>query len=144
MSALPRAKFSRSPIYAILQWMWDRIPDITLNQLQACVEREVERLAKDSGLSPAGLRALVSLGPNATDLLKRRMAALDLDPAEVCEVAPKTFHDLQRVCSFCESHGRCLRDLARNPANAAWKDYCPNVNTLMALDARPWASRRAT
>jgi hypothetical protein len=143
MFALPRAKFSRSPIYTILQWMRNRSRDFTLNQLQASVEKAVKRIANDSGLSPADLRALVSLGPNATVLLERRIVALELDPGEVSEIAPNTFRDLQRVCSFCESHGRCLRDLARNPADTAWKDYCPNVDKLMALHRWPWASRGA-
>jgi len=143
MFTLPRAKLSRSAIYAILQWMRNRSRDFTLNQLQASVEKAVKRIAKDSGLSPADLRALVSLGPNANVLLERRIVALDLDPGEVSEIAPNTFRDLQRVCSFCESHGRCLRDLAHNPADTAWKDYCPNVDKLMALHRWPWASRGA-
>ena len=70
------------------------------------------------------------------------MAALDLDPVEVSKVAPETFRDLQRVCSFCQSHRRCLRDLTRDPGKSEWKDYCPNVETLMALDTMPWMSRR--
>ncbi len=142
MFTLPRGEVSRSPIYAVLQWMWDLSRDTTLYQLQACGEREVERIAGDSGLSTADFRALASLGPNASDLLERRMAALDLDLTEVSAIAPQTFHDLRRVCSFCKDQRRCLRDLGRDPANAAWKDYCPNVETLVALDAMPWASRR--
>src|SRR5215831_16704410 len=97
MFTLPRAKLSRSAIYAILQWMRNRSRDCTLNQLQASVEKAVKRIAKDSGLSPADLRALVSLGPNANVLLERRIVALDLDPGEVSEIAPNTFRDLQRV-----------------------------------------------
>ena len=87
-------------------------------------------------------RTLVSLGPNACDPLERRLAALDLDPVEVSEIAPQTFRDLQRVCSFCQSHRRCLRNLARDPGKPEWTDYCPNVEILMALDAMPWTSRR--
>ena len=142
MSTLPRSEISRSPIQAILQWIWDQSRSKTLDQLRSCGEQEVERIARDSGLSPSDFRALAKLGPNASDLLERRMAVLDLDPVEVSEVAPLTFRDLQRVCSFCQSHGRCLRDLARDPAKLEWKDYCPNVETLMALDAMPWTSRR--
>ncbi len=142
MFTLPRAEVSCSPIYALLQWMWDLSRDTTLHQLQACGEREVERIARDNGLSTADFRALASLGPNASDLLERRMAALDLDPTEVSATVPQTFHDLQRVCSFCKDQRRCLRNRGCDSANAARKDYCPNVETLMALDALPWASRR--
>jgi len=70
------------------------------------------------------------------------MAALGLDPVEVSKIESQTFRDLQRVCSFCRSHRRCLRDLARDPGKPEWKDYCPNVETLMALDTMPWPSRR--
>jgi hypothetical protein len=78
---------------------------------------------------------LARLGPNATDLLERRMEALSLDPIAVSIAAPRTFRDLQRVCSFCETAGRCLRDLGRDPSASAWKDYCPNAKTLTALQA---------
>jgi hypothetical protein len=142
MITLPRGQIANSPIEAILQWIWDHSRNKTLNELRSRGEKEVEGIARDTGLSVADFRRLAKLGPNAPDLLERRMAALDLDPSEVCATAPQTFQDLQRICSFCESQGRCLRDLARDPAVQAWKDYCPNAQTLMALDALPWASRR--
>ena len=138
MSTLPRG----SSIEAILQWIWDRSRSNGLNELQSCGEKEVERIAKDAGLSVFEFRKLASLGPNAPDLLERRTALLDLDPVEVSEIAPQTFRDLQRVCSFCQSHRRCRRDLARDPGKPEWKDYCPNAVTLMALDKLPWESRR--
>jgi hypothetical protein len=140
MLTLPRGQ--RSLIYVILQWIWDRSRSNTLDELRSCGEKEVERIARDSGISASDFPALVRLGPNASDLLERRMVALDLDRVEVCAIAPETFRDLQRVCSFCQSHRRCLRDLAHDPAKPDWRDYCPNVETLMALDAMPWTSRR--
>jgi Family of unknown function (DUF6455) len=136
MIALPRGQISSSPIEAILQWMWDRSRSKTLNELQSCGEQEVQRIARNSGVSVAEFRMLARLGPNATDLLERRMAALGLDSIAVSTAAPQTFRDLQRICSYCESPRRCLRDLARDPANPAWKDYCPNAKMLMALHAK--------
>lgn len=136
MVALPRGQIFSSPIEVILQWMYDRSRSKTLNELQSCGEQEVERIARDSGLSVAEFRVLACLGPNATDLLERRMAALGFDPIAVSAAAPQTFRDLQRICTFCESPRRCLRDLARDPAIPAWKDYCPNAKTLMALHAK--------
>ncbi len=140
--SLARGEFLQSPIHAVLQWMWDQSRSNTLAQLQSCAEQEVERIARDTGISPSDFRVLVSLGPNASDLLERRMTVLDLDPVEVSKVAPQTFRDLQRVCSFCQSHRRCLRDLGCDPSKPEWKDYCPNVETLTALDVMPWTSRR--
>jgi hypothetical protein len=138
MSTLPRG----SSIEAILQWIWDRSRSNGLSELLSRGEEEVERIAKDTGVSVSEFRKLAGLGPNAPDLLERRMTALDLDPTEVSATAPQTFRDMQRVCSFCEHHRRCLRDLARDHAVPAWKDYCPNALTLMALDKLPWESRR--
>ena len=107
-----------------------------------CGELEIERIARDVRMTPADLRAVAKRGPEAANLLLRRMAALDLDPAEVAQVGPQTFRDLQRTCSLCESKRRCVRDLAHDSAAPEWQDYCPNAQTLMALDVLPWASRR--
>jgi hypothetical protein len=147
MFALPRDETSHSPLHAVLRWIWEVSRDATLDDLKSCGVREIERIARENGLSNADFRALVKLGPGAADpvaadLLERRMAALDLDPKEVCEIAPQTFRELQQVCPLCKSRGRCLEDLTRTPSSAAWKNYCPNVETLMALNALPWTSRR--
>ncbi len=99
-------------------------------------------MAKEIGVTAAELRRLASLGPGAADLLLRRMAALDLDRNEVSRIEPQTFQDLQRVCTLCESHRRCARDLGHDAADPAWQDYCPNAATLIALSALPWAARR--
>jgi hypothetical protein len=101
----------------------------------------VERIAKDLGLSASELRRVTKLGPGSADLLLRRMAALDLDRKEVSRTEPRTFQDLQRVCSMCNSKRRCRRDLTRDAADPVWEDYCPNAATLMALNAMPWRSR---
>ena len=55
---------------------------------------------------------------------------------------PETFRDLQRICTLCESHRQCAHDLLRDADNPKWEHYCPNVDTLKALNALPWASRR--
>jgi hypothetical protein len=108
----------------------------------ACCEQEIERIARDVRMTPADLRAIARRGPDAANLLLERMAALDLDPAEVAQVGPQTFRDLQRACSLCESKRRCARELARDAAAPQWQDYCPNAQTLIALNVLPWASRR--
>lgn len=142
MSALPSEQTSWSPIEPILQWCRDWMRRDSASELKCCGEEEVGRIAQEVGVSPAELRRLASLGPDSADLLLRRMAELDLDRKEVFRTEPAVFRDLQRVCTMCESHGRCRRDFARDSANPAWKDYCPNAATLMALSAQPWAARR--
>jgi hypothetical protein len=115
MSTLPRGQFSQSPIHAVLQWMWDQSRSNTLAHLQSCAEQEVERIARDSGISASDFRTLVSLGPNACDPLERRMAALDLDPVEVSEIAPQTFRrSAASVLVLSESQALFTKPCARS------------------------------
>jgi hypothetical protein len=142
MSAPPSGQKSWSPTEAIFQWWRDWIRQGSALELKCFGEEEVKLIAKDVGVSPSELRRLASLGPESADLLLSRMAALDLDRNEVSRIERGTFHDLQLACKMCESHRLCARDLARDSANPAWKDYCPNAATLVALNALPWAARR--
>src|SRR6516162_11831657 len=51
--------------------------------LKCCAEDDVERMARDLGVSVPELHRLASLGPQSDDPLSRRMAALDLDIKEL-------------------------------------------------------------
>jgi hypothetical protein len=104
-------------------------------------EQDFERMAHDAGVTTGEFCKLVRRGSGSADLLLKRMAALDLDKNEVLKLEPHVFRDLQRVCTMCERQGRCKHDIARDPSDPAWKNYCPNSETLMDLDALPWASR---
>jgi len=108
----------------------------------ALADDDAECIAKDLGVSTAELYRLARSDSKGADLLLQRMAALDLDCKEVARLEPATMHDLQRLCTLCSRRKRCARDLARTPLDPMWKDYCPNVATLLALDAMPWAARR--
>ena len=132
---------SQSPIEALWQRCRDWITGHAASNFGYCTEDEVAGMAHDIGVSAGELRQLASHRPGSADLLLRRMAALDLDENEIARTERATLQDLQRVCTMCECHGRCLRDLARNAADPAWKDYCPNADTLIALNALPWANR---
>jgi hypothetical protein len=142
MTDLSGGEERRSPFEAIWRVLSDWVRGPSASEVSCCGEVEIERIARDVRMTPAELRAVAKRGPKAANLLLRRMAALDLDPAEVSQVGPQTFRDLQRVCSLCESKRRCVRDLAHDPTMPQWQDYCPNAQTLMALDVLPWASRR--
>jgi hypothetical protein len=124
-----------SPIKAILQWCREWARSDSLTELKCCGEEEVEHIARDFGVSASDLPRFASQGSGLADVLLHRMATLDLDLDEVSRTT-RTFQALQRVCSLCESHRRCARDLASDPASPAWRDYCPNAVTLMALNAQ--------
>jgi hypothetical protein len=134
------AQQNQSSIGRISHWLRNRMRALLVPKLGS--GEETDRLAQDVGLSPGEFRVLNRQNPHAADLLLDRMAALDLDPGEVREIAPASLRDLERVCSVCLSRGHCARDLARDPANPGWKDYCPNAASLGLLDKMPWASRR--
>lgn len=142
MSALPVGRKRRSPLEVFSQWWhaWTGFAP-AYSEFSCCAQDEVNRIAKDVGVPPAELKELARLGPDATVLLLRRMKSLDLDPKKVSRMEPGTFQDLRRVCTLCESQRRCSQDFARDSADQVWEDYCPNVATLKALRALPWAER---
>jgi hypothetical protein len=94
------------------------------------------RIAHDLAVSPADLRVLAGKWPD--DLLSRRLEQLDLDAAHV---EPQVLRDLERVCTLCGSKRRCRHDLAGDPSESRWLEYCPNVTTLSALVAERFDSR---
>jgi hypothetical protein len=132
-------------VRASIEAAWQRcrawIGGGTSSEFKYLDDQEVARMAHDAGVTMGEFRQLVRRSPGSADLLLKRMAALDLDKNEVRKLEPEVFRDLQRVCSICQRHGRCKHDLMRDPSDPAWKSYCPNVETLMGLDALPWSSR---
>jgi hypothetical protein len=95
------------------------------------------RIAHDLAVSPADLRVLAGKWPD--DLLSRRLEQLDLDAAHV---EPQVLRDLERVCTLCGSKRRCGRELAGDPSDSRWLEYCPNATTLSALVAERFDSRK--
>jgi hypothetical protein len=139
-----RPRMEHRPIVnRMMQWWknWGE-PNTRLSELMCCGEYEVECMARDLGMPVSELRNIAGHGPEAADLLVRRMAVLNLDRTEVATTAPSTFQDLQRLCTLCESYKQCARDLGHDPADRVWESYCPNVAMLKLLDSLPWAARR--
>jgi uncharacterized protein YjiS (DUF1127 family) len=98
------------------------------------------RIAHDLGIGRADLRVLAGKWPD--DLLSRRLEQVDLDAAELARREPQVLRDLERVCTLCGSKRRCGRDLAGDPSDSRWLEYCPNVTTLNALVAERFDSRK--
>ena len=105
----------------------------SLSDLSHTGTAETARVAHDLGLSASELANLADRGPDAADLLPQRLSALHLDAKELGRTEPATLRDMQRLCTMCESKGRCAADLADPPADPAWRQYCPNAATLDAL-----------
>jgi hypothetical protein len=96
----------------------------------------LELLARDVNLSPEDLRTIAAKWPDRSDLLRRRLSALKLDPELNASDQYCALRDLERVCALCNSKSRCEHDLAEAASSAAWRDYCPNVTTFDALQAQ--------
>ena len=71
-----------------------------------------------------------------TDLLFRRMDALQVDRRELEKEDLLLFDELQSVCASCRSKEKCTRDLEHELDDARWDKwwvYCPNSAKLRAL-----------
>jgi hypothetical protein len=76
------------------------------NGFAYCDSYEIERIAKDVGLTTMELSRLAQFGPNAARLLLDRMAAQNLDVETISKIDPSTMRDLQRLCSICSTKKR--------------------------------------
>lgn len=114
-----------------------RLSRLTRQRLFACDSDEIARIAHDVGLSSQELRHMAALGPDAAKLLFERVAALHLDAEALAEREPSTMRDLQRLCSSCAVKKRCQLDLVLIPDDPDWRQYCPNADTLDALQSEP-------
>ena len=129
------------PISRLIAW-WRTRSDLA--SLDCSGSAEVDRIARELGMSASELRTLASYGPNAAELLNRRMAALRIDPQHVGAIDPSMLRDMQRLCTTCARHKQCARDLADQSGygylSQDWQDYCPNaatLNMLIALESYP-------
>jgi hypothetical protein len=107
------------------------------NGFAYCDSYEIERIAKDVGLTTMELSRLAQFGPNAARLLLDRMAAQNLDVETISKIDPSTMRDLQRLCSICSTKKRCQRDLRYNRADPVWQQYCLNFGTIAVLQDEP-------
>jgi hypothetical protein len=73
-----------------------------------------------------------------SDLLARRMLALQLKQNEIVRIEPVAFCQLRRRCEQCESREQCELGLADDFADVAWHAYCPNAAMLATLGELPW------
>jgi hypothetical protein len=114
-------------------WRRHAAVEDNLAKLNAFGPDEMARMAQDVGISPSELRALAGHCSDAAHLLEQRLDTLGLSADELQRKAPSELRDMERLCTMCESKGRCARDLAADPDDPVWRKYCPNEQSLMAL-----------
>ena len=73
---LSNARKFASPAIKFAQW-WQGTRHACLAELERCGVEEVERIARDIGVTAYELRLLAAKNPGAAHLLDRRMAVLE-------------------------------------------------------------------
>src|SRR5687768_8217189 len=108
MPALPPRNDRRKMFSAIAQ-CWRRWTGTDLSPIknEFSEPNEIKDGAEAARLSTPELLSLSSQGLYGSNLLERRMAALNLDPEELARSEPALYRGLQRLCTSCRSPMRC-------------------------------------
>lgn len=88
---------------------------------------------KENGSSASSAFPVVE---DSSDLLKLRMKALHLDPADADRPAAQLAGIATGLCAHCAARGKCIKDLDdefADPGWGDWRNYCPNATTLTIL-----------
>jgi hypothetical protein len=104
------------------------------NELRDIGRAEFSQIARDLNLSPLELHKLSIGNGSSPALLEKRLAEFDFAPELVKRLHPEVLRDLQRVCAMCASTNRCAREFARREPASPRSEYCPNTQTLEALE----------
>jgi len=110
-------------------------------ELEALGQEQREALARDIGVPPEMLSALVARGTDAAAELPRLMGALSLDTDEIRKIHAALMRDMSLTCSSCTAAVRCREDLDAGNAAARFGEYCPNAEVLRELKGEVRAVR---
>ena len=113
-----------------------------LVELAACPPGELQRIARDVGLSDGELRAIAEARRGPGELLPLRLELLGLDPGFVRSAQTATSRDMERTCAICKVWRLCARDLAAGDAQAGMGTYCLNSEAIDALTVERARPRR--
>src|SRR5947209_9013617 len=97
------------------------------------IQAELERIAREFGVTPADLDRLVRHGPHGADELPIVLEALGIDEAAIRRAEPSLLRDMERVCSFCKHKRECHRELAAGTAPANYEAYSANADIPHSL-----------
>jgi hypothetical protein len=91
---------------------------------------ELERVAREFGVTPADLHMLVRQGSGE---LPRMLEALGIDEAAISRAQPVLLRDMQRVCSYCKHKRQCNQEIAAGTASSNYVEYCGNADAIDQL-----------
>src|SRR5262245_6557707 len=132
--AMPQAdecEPARGRLVAVHHWL-SRLRDWwrRRRELDTMDPQELERIAKDLGMTGPELKDLAAREPDAVHLLYERMHVLGLTKVDVEQVAQGLMCGMERTCFCCNEKSVCEEDLAARPDDPAWGGYCPNAAAL--------------
>lgn len=111
--------------------------DGLLGLFKTWIARPILSFASGAALAPyRGERTPDSEVADSSDLLKRRMRALHLDPEDLVRAPARVAGVKTGLCARCEARGKCMRALDDefvDPGWGDWRNYCPNATTLSLL-----------
>ncbi len=114
------------------EWLSQRRQLMELTQLEAG-PGELERVARELGVSSADLRMLVRHGPLGSAELPKMLEALGIDEAAIRRAQPTLLRDMERVCAYCTHKRQCDQELAAGTASSNYKQYCGNADSIEEL-----------
>ena len=106
-----------------------------------CLDNEFAALGFDqadqelnkAGLARDRLPEIIRRYPEASDLLRRVMAAIGINHDLLRRGQPEALHHLELICASCRSRNRCKGDLARGTTDETFQQFCPNAQDLMTM-----------
>ena len=114
------------------EWLKQRRQLKELMQLEAG-PGELERIARELGVTSADLRMLVRQGSLGAGELPKMLEALGIDEAAIRRAQPTLLRDMERVCAFCNHKRQCDQELAVGTASSNYVEYCGNADAIDEL-----------
>jgi hypothetical protein len=117
-------------IRTLMDWLKPGPYERDLDFLEKARGEELERLRAHVRGRPEDLRWLVGREPGSTELLCHMLAVTGVDARKV---SAKTMRELERSCAACREKMHCADEIGHGRAARSFADFCPNAQTLKAL-----------
>lgn len=114
-------------------WRAHRSARAALAELDGMDPSVVGEIAREAGVDVADLRAVVTHGAGADELMSRMLEAWGIDGETLARETPGFLRDVSISCSLCDEKGRCRRELAAGTAREHAHEFCPNHPSFAAL-----------
>jgi len=118
-------------------WWRNRLAAMrALDELNRSSHAELERTARDVGVTAQRLRTIAARGPVGVQLLEGMARTYGVGPDAFRRVDANTLREMRERCTFCDSRYRCAVDLGSGGDPARSRAYCPNADAFRALRER--------